>query len=104
MFGLHPNAEIGYLTAQGEGIFATIQTISGGGSSAGGRKKEDIIKEFIKRFLETLPNNFMMIDITARAKEKSPHQIVCIQECERMNILLSTLRLSLLELDSGLKG
>jgi hypothetical protein len=29
---------------------------------------------------------------------------VCLQECERMNTLLSTIRISLFELDAGLKG
>jgi dynein heavy chain, axonemal len=81
-----------------------ILTIQGGGSSAGGRKKEDIVKEYIVKFLASLPANFMMIDLTARAKEKTPYQVVCLQECERMNTLLSTLRTSLLELDAGLKG
>lgn len=56
MFGLHPNAEIGYLTTQGETLFALILSISGGGGAgAGGKKKEDTVKEFIKKFLETLP-------------------------------------------------
>jgi len=34
MFGLHPNAEIGYLTSLGETLFATILSVSGA-SSAG---------------------------------------------------------------------
>lgn len=45
-----------------------------------------------------------MLDLTARAKEKTPYQIVCIQECERMNTLLSTIRTTLNELDAGQKG
>lgn len=45
-----------------------------------------------------------MIDINARAKERSPYVVVCIQECERMNTLLSVIRFSLLELEAGLKG
>jgi dynein heavy chain len=105
MFGLHPNAEIGYLTTQGETLFALILSVSGGGGSGGGgKKKEDTVKEFIKKFLETLPANFVMIDIYARAKDKNPYVVVALQECERMNTLLSTIRTSLLELDAGLKG
>lgn len=105
MFGLHPNAEIGYLTTQGEQLFSFILTVQGGGSSgSGGKKKEDTVKEYIRKFLETLPNNFSMIDINARVKEKTPYIVVCIQECERMNTLLSTIRFSLNELDAGLKG
>lgn len=45
-----------------------------------------------------------MIDIIGRVKVKDPYIVVCIQECERMNTLLSTIRISLNELDSGLKG
>jgi len=78
MFGLHPNAEIGYLTTLGETLFSMILTIQGGGSSAGGRKKEDIVKEFIIKFLSVLPANYIMLDLIARAKEKTPYQIVCI--------------------------
>jgi len=45
-----------------------------------------------------------MLDITARVKEKTPYVVVCLQECERMNILTSTMRSSLEDLDAGLKG
>jgi len=105
MFGLHPNAEIGYLTQQSDTIFSQILQITGGGSSGGGgKKKEDTVKEYIKKFLDELPPDFVMMDIAARAKEKTPYNIVCLQECERMNILLGEIRRSLNELDAGLKG
>ena len=45
-----------------------------------------------------------MIELLARAKERTPEVIVCLQECERMNTLLSTIRNSLNDLDQGLKG
>jgi len=73
MFGLHPNAEIGYLTQLGESLFGMVLSIEGGSSSSGGRKKEDTVKEYIVKFLSTLPTNFLMIDLVARAKEKTPH-------------------------------
>jgi dynein heavy chain, axonemal len=46
----------------------------------------------------------MMLDIIAKVKDKNPYIVVCIQECERMNTLLSTLRNSLIELEQGLNG
>jgi len=58
----------------------------------------------IDRFLDQLPPPFQMLDINARVKEKTPYVVVCIQECERMNILTSTMRSSLEDLDAGLKG
>ena len=74
MFGLHPNAEIGYLTTTGETLFEYILSVQGGGSGGGGgKKKEDIVKDLIKKFTDTLPANFSMLDINARAKEKTPY-------------------------------
>ena len=35
MFGLHPNAEIGYLTLQTETLFSTIMSVQGGGGKGG---------------------------------------------------------------------
>lgn len=79
MFGLHPNAEIGYLTTQGEQLFAQILNVQGGGSAGGGgKKKEETVKGFIKKFLDELPANFMMLDIIAKAKDKNPYIVVCI--------------------------
>lgn len=63
MFGLHPNAEIGYLTTQGETIFDQILQIEGGSSSGGGGGAEDKVKDNIVKFLTTLPVNFIMIEL-----------------------------------------
>jgi hypothetical protein len=40
MFGLHPNAEIGYLTSQGENLCFIILACSGGGSGGGAGRKD----------------------------------------------------------------
>jgi dynein heavy chain len=45
-----------------------------------------------------------MIELNARAKEKTPYVVVCLQECERMNTLTETIKKSLEDLDAGLKG
>jgi len=45
-----------------------------------------------------------MLDLFARAKERSPYVVVCLQECERMNTLTFTIKKSLEELNSGLLG
>mgnify|MGYP001014303478 CR=1 FL=1 len=42
MFGLHLNAEIGYLTSQGETLFETILSVQGGG--AGGGSAASVVK------------------------------------------------------------
>lgn len=103
MFGLHPNAEIGYLTQLGESLFATILSVSGA-SAAGGGGGEDSVKTTIANLLKELPANFNMIDIILRIEEKTPYMIVAIQESEKMNQLLNEIRFSLTELDQGLDG
>jgi dynein heavy chain len=90
MFGLHPNAEIGYLTTQSETLFSTILSVQGGGS--GGAGDDDKVKTIITNFQGTLPADFNMFDIFSKAKDKTPYVVVCLQECERMNTLLNEIR------------
>jgi dynein heavy chain len=45
-----------------------------------------------------------MIELRAKAKERTPFVVVCLQECERMNTLVFTIRSSLEDLDAGMKG
>ena len=108
MFGLHPNAEIGYLTNWTGTIFETILTMGGGGGDAGGGGVSKI-KETMDYFTKVLPENFMMISIMELAEpllggEAGPFVVVALQECQRMNELLTELRRSLIELDKGMKG
>eukprot|EP00744_Colponema_vietnamica_P001609 GILI01002651.1.p1 GENE.GILI01002651.1~~GILI01002651.1.p1 ORF type:complete len:1110 (-),score=404.88 GILI01002651.1:160-3150(-) len=105
MFGFHANAEIGYLTTMADTLFTTIlETQGAGGRGSGGSKKEDIVAKIIVDYLARLPENFSLRDIAAKIKEKSPYVVVAMQECERMNSLLSEIRRSLQELQLGLQG
>jgi len=106
MFGLHANAEIGYLTNWTSTIFNNILSLGGGGGSDTGSSNT---KEQMEYFMGNLPENFQMIDINDRAaplltEEAGPFVVVITQECQRMNGLLSEIRRSLIELDKGLKG
>ena len=102
MFGLHPNAEIGYLTNLGETLFQTILSVSG--ASASGGSSESGVKTLIAEFLNRLPPSFNMVEVQLKIEEKTPFMIVAIQECEKMNQLLNEIRFSLTELDQGLDG
>jgi len=85
-------------------LFFTILSCSGGGGGGGIGGKDAAVKEIIDKFLDVLPAEFIMLDLFAKAKERSPYVVVCLQECERMNILINTVRSSLTDLDMGLKG
>lgn len=109
MFGLHPNAEIGYLTNWTASIFETILSLGGGGGSGGSAGGTSAVKESMDYFLKTLPDNFSMITIMELAEpllsqESGPFVVVALQECQRMNNLMTEIRRSLIELDKGMKG
>jgi len=117
--GLHSNAERGVaLRAAGE-ICASLAALqSGGGAAAaatgGGATVEERCKSAMEAILESLPSNISIEDVRAASIAPSqgqpnstaigPFAMVVLQESERMNIVLSTIRTSLDELALGLKG
>nr|XP_008523107.1 PREDICTED: dynein heavy chain 17, axonemal [Equus przewalskii]XP_008523108.1 PREDICTED: dynein heavy chain 17, axonemal [Equus przewalskii] len=107
LYGLHPNAEIGFLTVTSEKLFRTVlemqpkETDSGAGT---GVSCEEKVKAVLDEILEKIPETFNMAEIMAKAAEKTPYVVVAFQECERMNILTNEMRRSLKELNLGLKG
>uniref|UniRef100_A0A803TIG4 Dynein axonemal heavy chain 17 n=1 Tax=Anolis carolinensis TaxID=28377 RepID=A0A803TIG4_ANOCA len=107
LYGLHPNAEIGFLTVTSEKLFRTVlemqpkETDAGGGT---GVSREEKVKSVLDEIMDRLPEPFNMVEIMAKAAEKTPYVVVAFQECERMNILTTEMRRSLKELNLGLKG
>ncbi|XP_038597832.1 LOW QUALITY PROTEIN: dynein heavy chain 17, axonemal [Tachyglossus aculeatus] len=107
LYGLHPNAEIGFLTVTSEKLFRTVLELQPKESDQGGGtgvSREEKVKSVLDEILEKLPEPFNMAEIMAKAAEKTPYVVVAFQECERMNILTSEMRRSLKELNLGLKG
>ncbi len=105
-YGLHPNAEINFMTNQAEALFASVSDMSpkGGGAGEGGMTIGEKVKQLLDDILERLPDLFPMIEILERIDDVTPYTGVFLQECERMNALIFEMRRSLIELDSGLKG
>merc|ERR1719353_945967 len=103
MFWLHPNAEIGFLTNQGLNVFSTIMKISGGGGGGGGGDL-GAATEHINNYLQLLPPDIDMFEVRSKITEYTPYIIVSLQESDRMNVLLQTIRSSLLELELGIGG
>ncbi|XP_059763861.1 dynein axonemal heavy chain 17 isoform X1 [Balaenoptera ricei] len=107
LYGLHPNAEIGFLTVTSEKLFRTVlemqpkEADSGAGT---GVSREEKVKAILDEILEKIPETFNMAEIMAKATEKTPYVVVAFQECERMNVLTNEMRRSLKELNLGLKG
>ena len=107
MYGLHPNAEIGFLTATSEKLFKTVfelQPRESGSDGGQATTREEKVKTIVDDILEKMPDQFNMLEIMAKCEERTPYVIVCFQECERMNTLTNEMKRSLKELDLGLKG
>ena len=127
LFYLHPNAEISYLTSQGQYVFNSILDIQGGGSSSSAEEKDDDKKkkqgggggnkpkvdpmmESIKRYADRLKekNTYSLSNLRQKAqtggKSPTPYEIVALQECERLNAIFSSCLKSLEDLEKGLNG
>uniref|UniRef100_A0A8C4HHK8 Dynein axonemal heavy chain 11 n=1 Tax=Dicentrarchus labrax TaxID=13489 RepID=A0A8C4HHK8_DICLA len=106
-YGLHPNAEIEFLTVTSDNLFHTLLELQSPDAVMGegvSQTLEEKVKTILDEVLEKLPEEYNMSDITSKTAERSPYILVCFQECERMNMLISEIRRSLKELDLGLKG
>ena len=108
MFGMHSNAEINYLTNQCEYIFRTIVNIQGGGGGSSEGKDESVL-DLVLKYMDLIPKQFDLIKIqemtdTNHGDTPSPYDIVCVQECQRMNQLLYEILFSLEDLKLGLGG
>ncbi|XP_062930630.1 dynein axonemal heavy chain 17-like [Mobula hypostoma] len=107
LYGLHPNAEIGFLTVISEKLFRTVlelQPKESAGDSSTGVTREEKVKGILEEILEKLPEAFNMHEIMGKVQDRTPYVVVAFQECERTNILTAELKRSLKELNLGLKG
>ncbi|KAF5892934.1 dynein heavy chain 11, axonemal-like, partial [Clarias magur] len=106
-YGLHPNAEIEFLTVTSDSLFHTLLELQTRDSSMGegaSQSTEEKVKTVLDDILEKLPEEYNMSDLMSKMAERTPYVLVCFQECERMNTLVNEIRRSLKELDLGLKG
>jgi dynein heavy chain len=106
LYGLHPNAEINFRTVQADVLFSTINELQpkaqGGGESM---SMEDVQRQKVLEIMERLPELHNLAEMSERLEEeRSPQQHVFYQECELMNHLITIVKLTLIELDLGLKG
>jgi len=88
-------------------LFDTILEVEGGSGGGGGGNKDEQAMAIIADLKTRAPAEFPMLDITAKIKDpkdKTPFVVVCLQECERMNNLLSEIKRSLEDLRLGITG
>jgi dynein heavy chain len=103
LYGLHPNAEIGFLTTECNTLFATVMELSSG-SGGGGGGKDKVVQDSMLKLLGQCPASFNVFEINLRIQEKHPFVVVLMQEIDRMNTLLDSIRKTLSDLKLGLEG
>lgn len=79
VYGMHPNAELSLLTAEGETLFRTIFNVASGGGGGGAGGSSDRVRTELERYMETLPEPFIMVEIEARVVDKTPYVVVALQ-------------------------
>ena len=50
------------------------------------------VRAVLEEIMEKLPEEFNMAELLGKAEERTPYQVVALQECERMNLLTQEIR------------
>uniref|UniRef100_A0AAR2IKN0 AAA+ ATPase domain-containing protein n=1 Tax=Pygocentrus nattereri TaxID=42514 RepID=A0AAR2IKN0_PYGNA len=107
LYGLHPNAEIEFMTTTSDSLFRTLLELqprdSGVGEEAA-QTSEEKVKGVLEELLEKLPEEYNVTELLVKTDRHGPYVLVCVQECERMNLLITEIQTSLTELLLALKG
>ncbi|MGH0158836.1 UNVERIFIED_CONTAM: hypothetical protein FKN15_061612 [Acipenser sinensis] len=106
VFGLHPNAEIGYYTQAARDMWKhLIELQPQTGETGGGISRDEYISQVAKDIQNKLPKVFDLDLIRKKlGLEISPTMVVLLQEVERFNKLIVCMGRSLAELQRALAG
>ena len=104
VFGLHPNAEISYLTNAAKQMWKDLIVQQPRTAGGGGDSREDMIAGVATDILASLPEVFDMLIVRKEMGVPTPTQVVLQQELDRFNLVLIKMRISLIELKRALTG
>eukprot|EP00656_Telonema_subtile_P017641 TRINITY_DN19490_c0_g1_i2.p1 TRINITY_DN19490_c0_g1~~TRINITY_DN19490_c0_g1_i2.p1 ORF type:complete len:1228 (+),score=268.04 TRINITY_DN19490_c0_g1_i2:75-3758(+) len=115
VFGLHPNAETGYLKNAAELMWTNLIELMprSAAEGAGGDTRESVLQKLTEEILAQIPPPFDRKQVMKAEKEKArqakyenlqPVQVVLLQEIERWNNLVTTIVLTLKNLQKALVG
>ncbi|KAJ2996626.1 Dynein heavy chain 10, axonemal [Globomyces sp. JEL0801] len=105
VFGLHPDAEIGYLTNAVKDMWSQLVSLQPRtAEGAGGISREEFIGNIASDVQVKLPSPFDIGRIYKSIGTPSPTQVVLLQELERWNMLVERMLSSLKDLRKALKG
>ena len=111
IYGLHTNAEIGFITSKAEGLCTTIMQLELGSSAAAASAGagSSMVREVLADLLARAPSAFDLISFYDRCQTRiadpdGPYVVVVLQECTRLNALLAEMVFTLDELQKGMNG
>ena len=115
VFGLHPNAETGYLRHSTETLWSSLLELMPRASAVavGGETREAKLTRFTEEILAQIPEPFDVKAVSSKEVEQAeangydvvqPTQVVLLQEIERWNLLVNAITASLKELQKALAG
>merc|ERR1719422_769190 len=106
VFGLHPNAEIGYYTTAARDMWSHLVELQPQtGDTGSGISRDDFIDQIATDVLNKLPKEFELDKIRKNlGTEISPTTVVLLQELERFNNLINRMGRSLATLKRALIG
>ena len=107
VFGLHPNAEIGYRTANSNAMFETLVLLQPRteGNSADTMTPTEIAQAKMGEVMDKIGDIvYDDEDIISAIDDVGPYENVFLQECSAMNELLVEIKRSLRELEMGFNG
>ena len=105
LFGQHPNADISSMIREARTLLETLTAMQPTVSNSARGSREEKVLDLSADMLGRLP---ALIDYDATVKvfadDPNPLNIVLLQEISRYNMLLVTIRTTLLDLQKGIKG
>ncbi|CAI9729216.1 dynein heavy chain 5, axonemal-like [Octopus vulgaris] len=107
-FGLHPNADITYQTNTANDLLLTMMNIQPKESRGGeGETRESVVYRHADDMLEKMPHNYNPFEVKERLKKMGiiqPMNIFLRQEVDRMQLVISAVHSTLVNLKLGIDG
>ncbi|TYZ61865.1 hypothetical protein PybrP1_000798 [[Pythium] brassicae (nom. inval.)] len=106
-FGQHPNAQIASQIDDGRELVATMLSLQAMGVAEGGKGSDEKVLSLLQSLKESVPEVFDLASVKAALAARSDPdalKTVLVQELERYNKLLATIRGSVVALEKGIQG